>query len=83
MAKAVDYLNRVTEAVPVLEEMSNPPPDVLVTRVAEITENPAAGGGYVCTSAPGLVILGRIGRELIANHSGEWETFADHLSSTQ
>ena len=54
-----------------------------MTKVAEIRDNPAAGGGYVCTSATGLVILGRIGYHIFRLHSADWKTYADRLGAIQ
>jgi len=83
MGKAVGYINRVTEAIPVLRELAHLKADAPVSKVAEIRDDPAAGGGHVCVSATGLVILGRIGHDLFERHSGDWQTFADRLGTVQ
>jgi DNA sulfur modification protein DndB len=79
MSKAVAYINRVTETVPVLSELAQLDVEAPVSRVAAIRDNLDAGGGYVCVSATGLVILGRIGNELFRKHSSNWQVFADRL----
>ncbi len=86
MGKAVAYINRVTEAVPVLTKLAELGPDAPLSKVAEIRDNAAAGGGYVCLSATGLVILGRIGHEMFEKYSDtgndpNWQTFADRVGS--
>jgi DNA sulfur modification protein DndB len=81
MGKAVDYLNRVTEMIPVMAAMSQLRPDASLGQVAALRDNPADGGGYVCLSATGLVILGRIGHELLQDHPNDWQTFADRLGT--
>ncbi|HZT87692.1 MAG TPA: DNA sulfur modification protein DndB [Stellaceae bacterium] len=80
MDKAVSYINRVTKAIPVLRSLSELEPDEPVSKVAEIRDDEKAGGGYVCVSATGLVILGRIGHDLFKEHPDEWEMFADRLA---
>jgi DGQHR domain-containing protein len=81
MSKAVTYINRVTEAIPVLRKLADLPPDAPLSQIAELRDDPAVGGGYVCLSATGLIILGRIGRELIDKHAHDWQTLADRLGS--
>jgi len=83
MGKAVSYINRVTEAVPALKRLAELPADAPLSKVAELRDDPAVGGGYVCLSATGLVILGRIGFELFDKHADGWQPFADRLGSVQ
>lgn len=79
MGKAVAYINRMTNVIPVLRALSELEIDDPISKVAEIRDNPATGGGYVCVSATGLVIIGRIGHELFEKHPGDWQRFADQL----
>jgi DGQHR domain-containing protein len=81
MGKAADYLNRITEMIPVMAAMSRLGPDAPLSKVAELRDNPNDGSGYVCLSATGLVILGRIGHELFRDHPNDWQTFADRLGT--
>jgi DGQHR domain-containing protein len=81
MDKAVSYINRVTDSIPVLQQLAQMAPNATASRIAEVRDDPDAGGGYVCVSATGLVILGRIGHELFRDHSEEWQTFVDRLGS--
>jgi DNA sulfur modification protein DndB len=81
MGKAVEYINRVTDAVPVLKKLAELGQDAPLSKVAELRDDPADGGGYVCLSATGLVILGRIGHELFDEHTHDWETYADRLGA--
>jgi DNA sulfur modification protein DndB len=86
MGKAVAYINRVTDAIPVMRQFSELRTDAPLSKVAEIRDNPDAGGGYVCLSATGLVILGRIGHEILAKYADtgtepNWQTFADRLGT--
>ncbi len=81
MGKAVAYINRVTDAIPVLTELAGLASDAPVSKVAEIRDNQVAGGGYVCVSATGLVILGRIGHDLFHKHADDWQAVADRLGT--
>lgn len=78
MAKAADYINRVTDAIPVLRAISELKGGIAAGKVAEFRGDEKSGG-YVCLSASGLVILGKIGHELIINHEHDWQSFADRL----
>lgn len=81
LGRAVRYVNRITNSIPVLRQLSSLNPDDPVSKVAEIRDDSKAGGGYLCVSATGLVILGRIGHELFQNHPDDWEMFADRLGT--
>jgi DGQHR domain-containing protein len=68
------YVNRVTEALPVLKEVASLPPgtprNIIKDRRAD---------GWICLTATGMVIIGRIGHELFRDQVPNWTEFAERL----
>jgi DNA sulfur modification protein DndB len=68
LANYSDFMNEVTAAIPVLTEIAALPPgtprNVIKDRRAE---------GWICLSATGMVIIGRIGHELFKKQRGNWK----------
>lgn len=77
-AEALDkfssYINRVTDSNPVLAEIARLPEGVQRNRITELRKE-----GWVCLTATGLVVIGRIGYELFKNGTSHWEDYADRL----
>ena len=72
----VDYVNHVTNIIPVLKQISQLP-----------TDSPERGqipkfreAGWVCLTATGLNILGSIGHELLTHFTKDWQKYADKLA---
>ena len=74
MEKAAAYINRATSVVPVLREIAALESGIAAGRIADFRDEESSGG-YVCLTASGLVILGKIVHELFKNHSENWEDF--------
>jgi DGQHR domain-containing protein len=71
----VDFINRVTNAIPVLSEIANISPDSpKKSRIPKFREE-----GWVCLTATGLNVIGIIGYELFTNENKDWEFFVDKL----
>lgn len=77
LRKFVEFVNRVTEAIPVLKQIAAvPATGVASNRVADLRAQ-----GWVCLQATGLVVLGRIGYELFKDQVEGWEAYADRLGT--
>lgn len=75
-ARFTDYVDRVTKAIPVLNEIANTPTTGVVSnKVSDYREE-----GYVCLTATGLVVLGRIGHELFKTQHSDWIEVVNRLS---
>lgn len=75
LTKFVAFLNRVTDAIPILKEIAAVPDGgVASNRISDLRAQ-----GWVCLQATGLVVIGRIGYELLKNQVADWETYADRL----
>lgn len=75
-ARFIDYVGAVTEAIPVFSEIAKLPTSGLVsTKVSDYRED-----GYVCLSATGLVIIGRIGHELFKSENANWKDVVARFS---
>jgi DNA sulfur modification protein DndB len=70
-----EFVNRVTSAIPVLKEIaSTPTTGVASNKISDYREQ-----GYVCLSATGLVMIGRIGHELFKTENPEWRSVLDRF----
>lgn len=70
-----DYVNRVTEAVPVLKAIAAMDNGGFANeRVRDFREQ-----GWVCLMATGLVVIGRIGYLLFKHEVADWQSYADKL----
>lgn len=71
----ITFLRRVTQAIPVFRNIVGVPP----TGVASMKIADLRSEGWVCLQATGLVVIGRIGYELIKNDIVDWESYVDRL----
>jgi DGQHR domain-containing protein len=69
-----EFINYLTEHLDVWKEVSAVPPGLQHAKLKQIR-----GRGYVCLTASGLNIIGRIGHELIVNHQSDWKEYAKRL----
>ncbi len=72
--KIVDFLNTVTSACPVMNELAQIKPGVEANRIP-IRRNE----GWLCLTASGLVIMGLIGHEVLAKGDDNWKNYAHKL----
>jgi len=74
LAKFSEFVNIATDAIPTLAEISALPPgtprNIIKDRRSE---------GWICLTATGMVILGRIGHELFKAQMADWREFAKRL----
>jgi DGQHR domain-containing protein len=71
-----DYINRVTEAIPVLKSIAETP----TTGIERNQIKDYRDKGFICLTATGLVILGRIGHELFKKQNTAWDQVVDRFS---
>ncbi|MFP5330598.1 MAG: DNA sulfur modification protein DndB [Alphaproteobacteria bacterium] len=77
LERFVAYVDRITQAIPILRQIaSNPTEGVASNRISDLRAQ-----GWVCLTATGLVILGRIGHDLFKNETADWEAYADRLGN--
>lgn len=75
LQKFISFINRVTDAIPVLKQIASvPAAGVASNRVSDLRAQ-----GWVCLQATGLVVIGRIGFELFKNEIDDWEAYTDRL----
>jgi DNA sulfur modification protein DndB len=77
LTKFADYLNYLTEVIPIWKEISVLPVDGL-----EVSQVPAKRQeGWVCLTATGLNMIGRVGHDLFSKGEKDWKScvakFAD------
>jgi DNA sulfur modification protein DndB len=74
LSKFVEFVDVVTSAIPVLSEIAPLPPgtprNIIKDRRAE---------GWICLTATGMVIIGRIGYELFRDMRSDWREVAKRL----
>jgi DGQHR domain-containing protein len=70
-----EFIKYMTEYLDVWKEVSEVPPGLQHARLKEIRSR-----GYVCLTASGLNIIGRIGHELLLNHKANWKEYAKKLA---
>lgn len=75
----IEYIQAVTEAIPVLNEIAKlPTAGVVSNKVSDHREE-----GYVCLSATGLVMIGRIGHELFKTEHADWKDVVARFSEIE
>lgn len=74
LEKFVAYVNAVTDAVPVLAEIAKLPPGTPRNIIQERRSE-----GWICLTATGLNIIGRIGHELFKTQRSDWRDMAVRL----
>ena len=70
-----EFINYLTENLSVWKEVSEVPPGLQHAKLKQIRSR-----GYVCLTASGLNIIGRIGHELLVNHKSDWKECAKRLA---
>jgi len=74
LEKFVEYVNIVTEAIPVLREIAPLPPGIPRNIIKE-----RRAEGWICLTATGMVIIGRVGYELFRDRRPDWCDVARRL----
>jgi DNA sulfur modification protein DndB len=70
-----EFINFLTQHMDVWKEVSEVPPGLQHAKLKQIRSR-----GYVCLTASGLNIIGRIGHELLVNHKADWKEYAKRLA---
>lgn len=77
LERFVAFIDRVTAAVPILKEIASVPAGgVASQRIPDLRAE-----GWVCLQATGLVVIGRIGYELLKTQASDWEARVDRLGT--
>jgi len=75
-AQFIEYINAVTQAIPILKEIAAMDPGIERNKIPVHREE-----GWVCLTATGLNIIGRIGHELIVNKDPDWQTYVTKMGA--
>ena len=75
IGKLEDFINYLTEHLDVWKEASQVPPGIQHAKLKQMRSR-----GYVCLTATGLNIIGRIGHELLASGAPDWKQYAFKLA---
>jgi len=75
-ARFTEYVNRVTETIPVLRKIAATP----TTGIERNQIKDYRDKGYICLTATGLVIIGRIGHELFKKQNSGWSQVVDRFA---
>lgn len=72
----VAFINRVTEAIPVLREIAKIDPESSTKKnlIPKLRDE-----DWVCLTATGMNVLGIIGHDLLTHEVEDWEVFVDRL----
>lgn len=70
------YIDRFTEGLPILREIAALPPGTPRNIIKERRSE-----GWICLTATGMVILGRIGHELFRDQVVNWLDYTDRLGA--
>ncbi len=76
LAKFAEFINTVVDAVPVLNEIAKLPPGTPRNTIQERRKE-----GWICLTATGLNIIGRIGHELFKTQRSDWRELSKRLGS--
>ena len=74
LQKFETFINYLTDRLDVWKEVSQVPAGIQHAKLKQIRNR-----GYVCLTATGLNIIGRIGHELLVNNVGDWQEYAEKL----
>ena len=74
LEKFVEYIRRVTSAIPVWKSIAELPEGLPLNKIKDFRQQ-----GLVCLSATGLVVIGRVGHEMFKNEVSNWRSYADRL----
>ena len=72
----VEFVDRFTDAIPVFGEIAQLPAGTPRNIIKE-----RRGEGWICLTATGMVILGRIGHELFRDQISNWSEVTDRLGT--
>lgn len=72
--KFVEFVRAVTDAIPILREIAPLPPGTPRNIIKERRSE-----GWICLTATGMVIIGRIGYELFRDRRPDWRDYAKRL----
>jgi DGQHR domain-containing protein len=75
LGKFEEFINYLTEHLDVWKEASQVPPGIQHAKLRQMRSR-----GYVCLTATGLNIIGRIGHELLASGASDWRQYALKLA---
>jgi len=75
-ARFTEYVNRVTDTIPVLRKIAATP----TTGIERNQIKDYRDKGYICLTATGLVIIGRIGHELFKKQNSSWNQVVDRFA---
>jgi len=75
LQKFETFVNYLTEHLDVWKEVSQVPAGIQHARLKQIRNR-----GYVCLTATGLNIIGRIGHELLVNNIPDWQEYSQRLA---
>lgn len=73
----VEYVNYLTDRIPVWAEIARVRPGTLEASQIPMKREE----GWVCLTATGLNLIGRVGHHLFAHYNGRWTEFADKLAN--
>ncbi len=76
LQKFEEYVNYLTDHLEVWKEASQVQAGIEHAKLKQIRSR-----GYVCLTATGLNIIGRIGHELMVYHDPDWKTYAQKLAN--
>jgi DNA sulfur modification protein DndB len=72
----VEYINYLTERIPVWIEIAKVKPGTLEASQIPVKREE----GWVCLTATGLNLIGRVGHYLFTHHGDDWKEYADKLA---
>jgi hypothetical protein len=75
LEKFEEFVKFLTEHVPVWAEAAEVPPGIQHAKLKQIRAR-----GYVCLTATGLNIIGRVGHELLSSGAADWKDYALKLA---
>lgn len=76
LAQFVAYVDEFTRAIPVLDEIAGLPAGTPRNTIKQRREE-----GWICLTATGMVIIGRIGHELFRDRHADWKDFVARLGA--
>jgi DGQHR domain-containing protein len=74
LKKFVEYVEIVSKAIPTLAEIAKLEKGTQQNKIVELR-----GEGWICLTATGMVIIGRIGHELFKDGRSDWREIASRL----
>jgi len=74
--KLVDFVNEMTQAIPVWHQIAELREGVAQTQIPDLREE-----GYICLRAIGLVMMGKIAHELFKHEVADWKVYAKRMGT--